>query len=70
MRAEDDDAGTFGDLQFMFSDADVDKPFNITTAPGGSGHIFTTEVLDFEEFQSYELTVIVMDMAAVESERR
>lgn len=65
MRAIDEDDGNFGELSFSLSDADNDKPFMITTQPGGYGNILTTEPLDFERVESYTLTVMVEDGADI-----
>ena len=68
--ATDGDAGSFGELEFSFSEEDNDKPFRIETIPGGSGRIYTTRPLDYERAQEYTLTIVVEDLAAVESEKR
>ena len=40
------------------------------TNPGGSARISTTRPLDFEIVETHYLTVIVEDLAAIESEKR
>ena len=70
MRAVDDDAGTFGELEFSLGEDDRHKPFVITTLPGGFAEIFTTKPLDFEQAQCHTLNVIVEDLAETESNRR
>lgn len=71
MRATDEDAGSFGNLTFSFSDEDRGKPFVIITEPGGGfANIRTSRVLDYEEDSNYTLTIIVEDVAENEDERR
>lgn len=63
VRAMDDDDETFGEVTFSLSEDDGDKPFEITTQPGGFGYIRTTQPLDFELVEGYTLTVVVEDVA-------
>lgn len=63
VRARDEDAGEFGEVRFELSEEDDGKPFEIDTGPGGMGTITTTRPLDFEQLESYTLTVIVEDLA-------
>jgi len=56
-------------LNFRLSPEDSDKPFNITTNPGNTATITTTQPLDYEENMIYTLTIVAEDLASIDERR-
>ena len=57
MRATDDDAGTFGEVEYSFEDTVV--AFNISST---NGRVVTTQPLDYETQSQYVLSVTASDL--------